>query len=169
MSTQPPDRASAVLAAAAAEAAVVGLAYITRDAVAARANVPPGSLGLYGSMAEIKRKVAAMQPDQSHGQLDRYQAGRSERDERILCAALSLAAAGNYRDLTRAAVADTAGVSPGTVSNYAGDMDNLRVIIMQAAIKRGLASIVAQGLAARDVIALAAPDALKADALATLT
>lgn len=163
------SRLATVIEAAAAEAAVVGLAFITRDAVARRANVPPGSLGLFGSMADIKRKVAAMQPDANHGHLDRYQAGRSERDEKILAAALDLAAAGNYRDLTRAAVAEHAGVSPGTVSNYAGDMDNLRVIIMQVAVARGLASIVAQGLAVRDPIALGAPDELKSDALATLT
>lgn len=163
------DRISAVLRAAAEEARVVGLAFITRDAVARRANVPAGSLGLYGSMAEIKRKVAAMQPDAQHGDLDRYQAGRAERDKKILVAALDLAAAGNYRDLTRAAVADRAGVSPGTVSNYAVDMDGLRVKVMTAAVARRLASIVAQGLAVRDPIALAAPDDLKTDALATLT
>ncbi len=161
------NRLATVLQAAAAEAAVVGLPYITRNAVAARANVPAGSMGLYGSMTEIKRKVAAM--NGSIVEIDRYMAGRATRDERILAAALELAAAGNYRDLTRAAVAEAADVSPGTVSNYAGDMDNLRVIIMQAAVQRGLAAIVAQGLAVRDPIALAAPDGLKAEALATLS
>lgn len=162
-------RLTSVLSAAAAEAAVVGLAYITRNAVAKRAGLPAGSLRLYGSMAEIKRKVAAMEPTADPGNLDRYQAGRAARDEQILTAALALAETGNYRDLTRAAVAAAADVSPGTVSNWAGDMDGLRGMVMAAAVTRHVLAVVAQGLAVRDPIALAAPDGLKADALATLT
>lgn len=161
-------RLATVLRAAAAEAAVVGLPYITRNAVAKRANVPAGSLGLYGSMIEIKRKVAAMNDWGLGAGLDRYQASRADRDERILTAALALAVVGNYRDLTRAAVADAAGVSPGTISNYAGDMAGLRDKVMTAAVAREVLAVIAQGLAARDPIALAASDELKTAALATL-
>lgn len=162
-------RLATVLSAAAAEAAVVGLAYITRNAVAERAGLPAGSLRLYGSMADIKRKVAAMSPDCTTGDLDRYEAGRADRTERILSAALALAAAGNYRALRRVTIADAVGMPPSLVSYYLGDMDTLRDAVMRGAVERCVLAVVAQGLAVRDPIALAAPDELKTAALATLS
>lgn len=161
---------AAVLAAAQTEAALVGLPYVTKAAIARRLNVSPGTVSNHaGDIARIKRKVAQMDGLSDYGLEDRYAHARAERDAGILAAALELAAAGNYRDLTRAAVAQAAGVSPGTVSNYAGDMDGLRAKVMVEAVRSGAwLGVVAQGLAARDPIALAAPEAVRTAALATL-
>lgn len=168
--TAPPAREADVLAAAQAEARRVGLAFITRDGVAARAGVPPGSMCLFGSMTEIKEKVAAMDPGLDDGaSRNRYEAARSDTDQRILTAAVELAALGRYDRLTRRQIADAAGVSPGRVSLLAGDMDGLRDAIMVAAVRTGHAGVVAQGLADKHSAALMASDELKQAALATLS
>lgn len=99
---------------------------------------------------------------------DRYEAGRAERDAALLDAALALAAASDYRSVTRAAVAERAGVSPGTVSNWAGDMGGLRAKVMHAAVERGALDVIAQGLAARDPIALGASVELRGAAAAQI-
>lgn len=163
------DRMANVLEAAAVEARSVGLPYITRDAVARRAGVPPGSMCLFGSMTDIKKKVAQMEPSLTSGNLDRYEAARNQTDLSILTAAVTLAAAGRYDRLTRRDVAAAAGVSPARVSLFAGDMDGLRDAIMAAAVTDRVAVVIAQGLADRHPAALAAPEDLKAEALATLS
>jgi AcrR family transcriptional regulator len=163
------QRFDAVILAAMAEARQVGLPYITRDAVARRAGVPPGSMCLFGSMSEIKEKVAEMdpslQPDES---LDRYEAARQQTDAAILGAAVALAVTGRYDRLTRRDVAQAANVSPARVSLFAGDMDGLRTAIMEAAVRDRVAAVVAQGLADRHPAAMAAPEDLKQEALRVL-
>lgn len=159
-----------VLQAAAVEARRVGLAFITRDGVADRAGIPRGSMCLFGSMTDIRNKVASMCPDLDDGaNRNRYQAARSETDQRILDAALELAALGRYDKLTRREIADAASVSPGRVSLLAGDMDGIRDAIMKAAVAGGNAAVVAQGLVDQHPAALAAPEDLKTEALATLS
>ena len=163
------DRMTTVLEAATAEAREVGLAYITRDAVARRAGVPPGSMCMFGSMRDIKQKVAQMDSSlQSPESLDRYEAARNQTDLAILGAAVKLAATGRYDRLTRRDVAEAAGVSPARVSLFAGDMEGLRAAIMKAAVMDKVAVVVAQGLADRHPEAVAAPDELKQQALAVL-
>lgn len=164
------ERESDVMVAANAEACEVGLAFITRDAVARRAGVPPGSMCLFGSMTEIKEKVAQMDPSLKDGTkpLDRYEAARGDTDTKILLAGVALAVMGRYDRITRRQVAEGAGVSPARVSLFAGDMDGLRTAIMEEAVRRGVASVVAQGLADRHPAALAAPEELRQKALAVL-
>lgn len=162
------DRLTSVLDAARDEARSVGLAFITRDAVARRAGVPAGSMCLFGSMTDIKNKVAAMDPGLKVDQLNRYEAARGETDQRILTAALGLAVTGRYDRITRRQIADAANVSPARVSLMAGDMEGLRTAIMEAAVREEVAVVVAQGLADRHPAAQTAPDELKQEALAVL-
>jgi AcrR family transcriptional regulator len=166
---EPSDRALSVLEAATAEARRVGLAFITRDGVAARAGVPAGSMCLFGSMTDIKQKVAQMDPSLQTDQLNRYDAARGETDQRIMDAALTLAVTGRYDRITRRQIANAAGVSPARVSLLAGDMDGMRDAIMRAAVTAGNAIVVAQGLADRHPAALAVSDELKQAALAALS
>lgn len=162
-------REDKVLEAAAEEARLVGLAFITRDGVAARAGVPPGSMCLFGSMTEIRNKVARMNPALDDGaSRNRYDAASANTNQKILDAALTLATHGRYDRITRREIADAAGVSPGRVSLLAGDMDKLRTAIMEAAVAGGQAIVVAQGLTDKHPAALAAPEALKAEALRTV-
>lgn len=170
MDVMTPPRESTVLEAARQEAKRVGLAYITRDGVAARAGVPPGSMCLFGSMTELKEKVAKMDPSLDDGaSRNRYEAARSETDQRILDAALTLAAANRYDRITRLDIAFGAGVSPGRVSLLAGNMDGLRDAIMTEAVRVDNAAVVAQGLADKHPAAMGASDELKQAALATLS
>lgn len=88
----------------------------------------------------------------------------NERRALILKAAVALAVRGDYRNITRDAVADHAGVSAGLVSQYF-PMSKLRQSIMREAVRLELLPILAQGIVARDPLALAAPLKLKARAL----
>lgn len=69
------------------------------------------------------------------------------RKEHILSVALTVACEIGYYNLTRDAIAETAGVSMGLVSRYFGTMAQLKNDVVRAAVKRKIPQIVAQGLA----------------------
>ncbi len=83
------------------------------------------------------------------------------RKAEILAAALAEARMVGYRHVSREAIAARAECSPGLVSAYFGTMQALRRAIMSAAIARRDLVVLAQGLAAGDSKAKAAPDALR--------
>lgn len=88
------------------------------------------------------------------------------RNSAVLEAALAVAERDGWQKLTRAKVAEEAGVSDGTVSNAFGDLPNLRREVMLLAVQRESLAIICAGIAERNPVALAAPKALKAKALA---
>lgn len=92
----------------------------------------------------------------------------ARREADLLQAALLYASDVGYRSVTREALAERCNVSAGTISRYFGSMDQLRTSIMRAAVAKGVVEIVAQGLAAGDPLACAAPQELKTAAVATL-
>lgn len=159
-----------VIEAAVAEARAVGLPFITRDGVAARLGIPAGSLGQYGTMDDIKQRALAREPElgAAYPCTDRHTARKDTLNDRVLSAAIDIAIAGSYLQLTRQAIADKAGVSAGTVSNYAGGMDGLREAVLREAIKRPILTIVAQGIAVSDPLALAAPLEVRQAAIDTM-
>ena len=75
--------------------------------------------------------------------------------------ALSLEPGRSYHSITRDEVATRAQVSPTLVTRYFADMSVLRAEIMEAAIRKDIPAIVAQGLAVGDSIAVTASQALK--------
>lgn len=83
------------------------------------------------------------------------------RTRQLTEAALALAEAHGYRQVTRDQIAARAGVSPALVSLHLGTMESVRRAIIRAAIHAGNARVVAQGLAANDPHAREAPDELK--------
>lgn len=85
----------------------------------------------------------------------------ADREAEILAKALSLAASKGYAKVTREQIAAAAGCSTGLVSRYFGTMTNLRRTLMRKAIERGLARVVAQGLADGNPLARKAPAELK--------
>lgn len=83
---------------------------------------------------------------------------------KILSAALDLSAKKGYQNISRAEVANAAGVATGLVNYYFETMAELRKAIMRAAINQPHLQVVAQGLSTRDIIALNAPPDIKVSA-----
>ena len=65
---------------------------------------------------------------------------------RIIDVALRLAERGGYDKITRADIADAAGISASLVTHHFGSMDRLRFQLMQCAVKEKRTKIIAQGL-----------------------
>lgn len=85
-----------------------------------------------------------------------------------MACALRLAEANGYQSVTRVQIAEDQGCSRGLVLHYFGETIALRDGIMRHAIAAGNLTVLAQGLAVSDPIALRAPKALKRQALARL-
>lgn len=92
-----------------------------------------------------------------------------ERRELILDAAVKLAKGIGYQMLTKDKIAIEANISGGLLHRYFNSMFKLKREVMRYAIKHEIIDIIAQGIAARDSQALAAPDELKRKAVEHLT
>lgn len=90
----------------------------------------------------------------------------TDRRKQILNAAVELAQRDGYLSISQNRVAQEASVSPGLVYHYFPG--TLKQAVMKEAIAEGHLSILAEGLAARDPVALRAPTSLRAAAIATL-
>ncbi len=91
------------------------------------------------------------------------------RQTQILDGALVAAESKGYRQITQKDIATEADMSTGSITYHFDNMDNLRDQLMYHAILRGNLDVLAQGLVAKDPIALAAPETAKANALALLS
>lgn len=91
-----------------------------------------------------------------------------DRDGRILGAALDCALRDGYQWITRDDVARAAGVATGTVNTVYGSMRALKRAVLTAAVEKGIMEIVAQGLADRHEIVMAAPEDVRKAAAAHL-
>ncbi len=74
-----------------------------------------------------------------------------------------------YRNMTRAQIAEQAGVSGPLVTHYMGGMDTVRDSVMLYAVQMFIPEIVAQGLMDGNGLAQGASDKLKAKAKETLS
>lgn len=90
------------------------------------------------------------------------------RKPEILAAALSLAHAKGYQNVTRKEIAEAVGISGPSVQYHFGTMQQLRGDLMRYAVKQRDAVVVAQGLTNKDARALSADSDLKNAARATL-
>lgn len=79
-----------------------------------------------------------------------------QRRAHILDTAVQVALDVGWLSMSRDAVAERARCSPALVSKYLGTMPNLRRAVMRAAVSAGHASIVREGVAAKDPTALRA-------------
>ena len=91
-------------------------------------------------------------------------------DELILLAATLLAERLGFVSFTRDDVARETGLSQGRISAYGdgGGIATLRAAVMTAALLQPNLKILAQGLTTGDRVALAAPESLRARALASV-
>jgi AcrR family transcriptional regulator len=90
------------------------------------------------------------------------------RGELLLDVAIELARVHGLANITRDQIAAEARVAAGLVSLRLGTMPAMRRTIMRNAIVRGILPIVAEGLAARDPFAMAAPEDLRKRAAASM-
>jgi AcrR family transcriptional regulator len=87
--------------------------------------------------------------------------GKKERMAQIINVALIHAEKIGYQSLSRKIVADLAGVTPSLIHYHFKSMGKFKKLLMKGAVTREILPIIAQGLSARDPIALKAPDELK--------
>lgn len=92
----------------------------------------------------------------------------ADRKQQILDAALGLAAAVGYQNITREAIADEVGVSHALVNLYFTVMAELKAAVVVEAVRVGNLAVVAQALAARDAAVTDLDPKLKRKALASL-
>lgn len=99
---------------------------------------------------------------------ERAQVMRSDRDKKVLEAAIAEACEQGYQFVTRDAVAQRAGVSVGGVNNAFGTMLELKRAVLRAAIEREILSIVAEGIANGSPVCADLPPELRKRALLAL-
>lgn len=93
---------------------------------------------------------------------------RAERRTAIMAAALELAEATGFGNITRDGVAQRAGVAVGSVNHEFGTIAKLRDEVMAQAVAREILPIIAQGLACNHPALQNAPGELKSAALAVV-
>lgn len=143
-----------------------GLINLTRRELCDRAGIPDGSFPhvMGCTFAEFVEELRNENIEQGMAPVSKRRAPAALRKEQLLDVAIELAVEDNYAKITRDLVAEKAGVSMGLVTKYFGTMNQLKKEVMRAAVKRGIASIIAQGLANGDERAKKAPAELKAEA-----
>lgn len=151
-------------------AAEKGLINLTRAGLCADAGIPDGSFGAVMGCSFAELVAELMREGLAVGEpgVSLRRAQPEVRRESILNAAIVAAQAKGYAKVTRAEVAQLAGVSTSLVQRYFSTMDQLRRAIIRRAIKLECVEILAQGLAARDPHAQKAPEALRRAAAESL-
>lgn len=83
----------------------------------------------------------------------------------IVDAAIKLSEGTHYLQVQRKQIAVALGVSPPAITYHFGTMEQIRDAVMCEAVKQENLAVIAQGLGARDAIAVRAPNELKKRAL----
>lgn len=99
---------------------------------------------------------------------ERAEKMRSDRDQKVLEAAIAEAREQGYQFITREAVAARSGVSVGGVNNAFGTMLELKRAVLRAAIEREILPIVAEGIAMGSPVVSEIPPELRERALLSL-
>jgi len=90
---------------------------------------------------------------------------RKFKRENVLIVATSLASAVGYQNITREEVAQSSFTSPGTVSGLFGSMEQLKQEVVKFALDNACLPVIAQALANRNKLAMAASENLKRRAM----
>lgn len=142
----------------------IGAINITKEALCARVGIAVGSFQAEMGDVTFSDLIESL-PADTVAVLDRevmrLRANPFLRKRLILSAALDLAVAQGYQNITREQIAEAAGVSPALVTRYFETMDSLRRSLMLEAIVRSVPAVIAQGIAVGDEIAKSASPALK--------
>jgi len=150
---------------------VEGLVNLTREGLCEKVGLSPGSFN-YVMGVKFTDFVARLRAEGHVGPVveppPRYRMSAVARRDSILFYAVELAKEAGYNNLKRSAVAEAAKCSIASVSKYFGTIDELSAAVMGYAVERGIAAIVAQGLANNDPAAHTASTKLKKQAILTL-
>jgi hypothetical protein len=139
----------------------IGLINLTRQALCDKLHIKDGSFTVIAGYT-FTELIAEIKPHCATGHsLRKVKAPKEFREDQILGSALKLSEELGYNRISRAMIANDAGVSESLVSNYLGTMTDLRRTVIRHAILRENLVILAQGLAAGDVHAKKAPQELK--------
>lgn len=130
-------------------AAEIGLANVSRSNLCEAMGIPNGSLKnvvgcQFTEFFEELKTVVGDSP--GNFSVTKTRADPELRKDSILNSAMTLAAEIGYNRLTRAKVAEAAGVSESLVSKNFGTMEQLKNDIVRRAIKTENLKIIAQGL-----------------------
>lgn len=124
-----------------------GLENLSRNTLCAKAGIPAGSFThIMGKpFKAFIRELAS----EGHGSTEDVTVTKRRIDPtlrraHIISAAVRLAEQSHYLRITRADVAEAAGVYPGTVSKYFSTMSQLRRAVMRAAKEQGNETVLAQ-------------------------
>lgn len=96
--------------------------------------------------------------------MSRTRLSREDRREMILQAAIDAAEDLHYLLVKRSDIANRVGASVGLVSWYLGTTTDMREVIMTEALHRRRVLVVAQGLLARDPVAMKADSEIREQA-----
>lgn len=158
--------------AAVAMAQESGLINLSRASLCERVEIAEGSFPHYVGCGfrEFFEEIRQLVDEKKIHPITRKRAASPElRKAAIVASAANLARREGYREITRTAVAEEAGVSDGLIYRYFGTMKQLKRAVMRYAIEGEILEIIAQGLAAGDPHAQGAPEELKRAAAASLT
>jgi hypothetical protein len=140
-----------------------GFINVALEGLCDAAGVPPGSFGhLTGK--SFTRYMLELMHEGHYGPPRPVTKSRTDPTllrAHVLTIALSLAEDVTYTELLRGVVASRAGVHPATVYRMFPSCRHMDAAVMDAAVARGNVRVLAQGLAARDPVALRAPVALR--------
>jgi len=113
-----------------------------------------------------RKPVTRSQQASSTPQSDRPKRRRlapADRKEEIIFAAMAVAREIGYQQVTRNLIAERAGTSDALVTTRLGTTDEIAQLIMREAVIRRDLTIIAQGIATNDPIAIAAPEELRTE------
>lgn len=145
-----------------------GLINLSRRQLCERAGIPDGSFPhvMGCNFAEFVDELKVEGVEATAYPVNKTRANPELRKAHILAAAVAMAKDTGYHKLTRDAVAESAGVSMGLVTRYFGTMNQLKVAVVNHAVKCEVLPIVAEAIYSRDPRAKKISPELKARALA---
>lgn len=150
-----------------------GLINLSRSGLCAKAGIADGSFPhIMGcSFSDLCKELQdeGVKADAGVKVVTKTRANPTMRREHILQAAAEVALKGDYTKISRAAVANRAGVSDSLVSRYFTTMPKFRRALMRYAVHNEIVELVAQGLAHKDSNAQGAPEPLRSEALKHLS
>ena len=148
----------------------IGLINLSRQGLCEKANIRYGSFThIMGcTFNEFIGEMNARGETGPDLPVKKVRANPALRRDSILKAALAVASLLGVDNMTRAAIAEEAGVSTGLVTRSLGTMQQLRRDVMRAAVKLEVLPVIAQGLASGNKHACKAPEALRQKAADSL-
>lgn len=151
-----------IMVAALSMVAESGIAGISRGALCGRVGVPEGSFSrIMGVSFTSFLETLAVECGVDSRATEKSRVSPGIRKQQLMNAATELSVEKGFLALTRESVAEHAGVSVALVSRYFHTMEQLKDSVMLDAVRHELLGIIAEGLAVRHPLAMAAPAAVR--------